>query len=115
MKFTFYKTDGTLTKALALGGCGLTIAQVNGITTQQANPDYEFCYHTGYHGQGNVHYVYIREAGSTQVKGCSRVFISGPKAFTCENDAGLKNKLTADAINVVQHNAALFLAIANSQ
>jgi hypothetical protein len=115
MRFTFFKTDPTLIKVVAMGGCGLTIAQVNGIITQQTDDGYEFCYHTGYHGTGNIHYVYIREAGSSQVKGCSRVFITGPNQFTCSNDGQLKNKWVADAKNVVQHNQALFLQIAQSQ
>src|SRR5437762_3860596 len=115
MQFQWYKTDGTLTKSVALGGCGLTITEVNGITTQQGQDGYEFCYHTGYHGDGVNHYVYIREEGSTQKVGCSRTFISGPKAGQTENTGKLKAKFVTDANSVVSHNQALFLKIAQAQ
>ena len=115
MRFQFTGTDPTLPKTVQQGGCGLTAAQLGGVTVWQTNFGYEFCYHVGYHGEGMTHYVYIREAGSSQVKGCSRVFINGPKAGQASNDGKLKGAFVADAQRVVAGNQALFLAIANSQ
>ena len=115
MRFQFVGTDTTLTKPVQTGGCGLTAGQLAGVTVWQSNFGYEFCYHTGYHGEGNTHYVYIREAGSTQVKGCSRVFINGPKAGQCSNDGRLKNAFVTDACRVVSNNQATFLLIAGNQ
>lgn len=115
MQFQWLKSDGTLTKTLALGGCGLSATEVAGITVQQAQTGYEFCYHTGYHGDGANHYVYLRDQGSTQKVGCSRTFINGPKAGQTENTGSLKGKFVTDANNVVSNNQALFLKIAKAQ
>lgn len=116
MKFQFYRNDKSLAKPLKEDGCGLSAAELL-LITEQGNPDYEFCYHTGYHGKGDGHYVYIREAGSVQKTGCSRVFINGDKAGQCENTAELKKKLVTDACATVSAaaNNAFFLRIAKNQ
>lgn len=116
MKFQFFRNDKNLGKATNQDGCGLSAAELL-LITEQGNADYEFCYHTGYHGTGESHYVYIREAGSVQKTGCSRVFINGEKAGQCENTAKLKTKLVTDACDTVsaQANNALFLRIAKNQ
>lgn len=116
MKFQFYRNDKNLAKPVKEDGCGLSAAELLQIT-EQGNAEYEFCYHTGYHGKGDGHYVYIREAGSVQKTGCSRVFINGDKAGQCENTAELKKKLVTDACATVSAaaNNALFLRIAKNQ
>ncbi len=116
MKFQFYRNDKNLGKPAKEDGCGLSVAELL-LITEQGNGDYEFCYHTGYHGKGEAHYVYIREAGSVQKTGCSRIFINGEKAGQCENDAKLKAKLVSDACATViaAANNAYFLRIAKNQ
>lgn len=109
MRFQFYNSDTNLTKTLQMDGCGLTAVQTALVTVWQGNSKYEFSFHTGYHGKGAQHYVYIREAGSSQVTGCSRVRIADG-AVT--NDGKLKNALTSDASAVVNANRALFLLMA---
>ncbi len=112
MDFEFTRNDANLTKPVAAGGCGLTIASLANVTTWQTQ-DYKFNYHTGYHGEGANHYVYVHDG--SKGKSMCRIFINGPKAGTTADCGYIKKKLLDDAIAVVTANAAIFLQIAKNQ
>jgi hypothetical protein len=111
MHFQFYKTEQKLTTPVVRGGCGLTQTQVNGITRQQGYVDYYFSMHTGYHGTGAMHYIYVHD-GNPPKKDTGRIFISSQS--TAGNFGSLKNRHIEDAKQVVRDNQALFLQIINN-
>ena len=113
MDFKFYRSDPNLTKSVAMGGCGVPATDVNGVTRWQQQDGYYFHYHTGYHGEGQSHYVYVHEG--TKGKSMCRIFINGSKAFTTADCGYMKKKNLDDAVAVVRANADLFLGIAQRQ
>lgn len=111
MDFEFTRNDANLVKPVSAGGCGLTVASLVGVTTWQTQ-DYKFNYHTGYHGDGANHYVYVHDG--SKGKSMCRIFINGPKAGTTDNCASVDKKALKDAVAVVTANAGIFLQIANN-
>jgi hypothetical protein len=107
MKFQFYEEDKSLNAAANAGGCGLTALESAAVAVWQSNDGYEFSFHTGYHGKGAQHYVYVREKGSTQVKNCARVMIPGGAT-----EGSLKAAYLRDASAVVVANGPIFLRFA---
>ena len=112
MDFEFVRNNVNLTKPVAQGGCGLLPLALANVVTWQTQ-DYSFNYHTGYHGEGANHYVYVHDG--TKGKSMCRIFINGPKAFTTSDCGYIKKKLLDDAVAVVTANPAIFLTIAQNQ
>ncbi|HEY0077570.1 MAG TPA: hypothetical protein VGB73_02920 [Pyrinomonadaceae bacterium] len=108
MNFQLIKSDPTLTKLTNQGGCGLSQRQVNGIVREQGSGDYYFSMHTGYHGMGARHYIYVHD-GTPPKKNMGRIFINTREVDG--NFGSLKNRHIRDAQEVVRDNEALFLTI----